>query len=147
MRRTLGGWFLAIGVVIAIAGVFSYVSTRRFIDRAARAAGTVVRVLEEADSGDGGTLFRPVVQFRTLAGAMVEFRSNFRSKPAGYRLGDAVTVLYEPDAPDRAEIESFMTLWFLTLICGLLGTIFLGAGVGVLLVRPTAAPLEEAART
>jgi hypothetical protein len=144
MRRTIGGGLVAIAVVIAFGGVFSYRSTRRFIDRAARAPGTVVRVLEEVDAGDGGKSYYPVVQFRAPAGAPVEFRSHFGSNPAGYRPGDPVTVLYEPDAPDRAEIADFWPLWSLTLMCGLLGTIFLGAGVGVLVAAPRAVPQYDA---
>ncbi len=124
MRRTLGGSLVAIGVVIVAGGLFGYVSTRRFVDRAARGEGTVARVEIEDDSGDGGTSFRPVVQFRTASGARVEFKSRQASNPAAYGEGDAVTVLYEPGAPDRAEIEGFWSLWFPTLLCGLIGAVF-----------------------
>jgi hypothetical protein len=134
MRRVLGGCIVALGVVAVAAGVFGYVSTRRFIDRAARAAGTVVRLDVEEDS-ESGKSFRPVVQFRTPAGARVEFKSRVATKPPAYSAGDAVTVLYEANAPNRAEIDAFWPLWFRAIFGGVMGAGFLTFG-GVMLLVP-----------
>jgi hypothetical protein len=129
--RMLGGCSVAIGVVVVAVGVFAYVSIRRFVDRAAKAPGTVVRVEFETNN-EGGNTFRPVVEFRTPAGARVEFKSRLSTSPASYDVGDSVKVLYEANAPNRAEIDAFLPLWLPALLCGIIGAVFLAVGTVVL---------------
>ena len=54
-------------------------------------------------------------------------------RPPDWRVGQAVTVRYRPESPHQAEIESFLALWGLALICGGLAAVFLGLGLGLLL--------------
>lgn len=55
------------------------------------------------------------------------------SSPPAFSVGERVTVRYVPGRPDEARIDSFLETWFVSLILGLLGTIFfsVGAGFGV----------------
>jgi hypothetical protein len=53
------------------------------------------------------------------------------SSEAG-RIGDTVAVRYRSDQPHMAEIDSFMSLWGLTLLFGVLGVVFLFVGLGIL---------------
>ena len=148
MRRILGWIGLSIGVVVLAGGALSYLETRRFLDRAERAEGAVIRVDEVPDSGDGGTSYRPVVVFRTRSGAEVEFASGTASNPPSHAVGDAVGVYYEPAAPDRARIDGFLPLWSFTLICEIVGGAFVALGAVALLNpwRPAKAaePVETA---
>jgi hypothetical protein len=53
------------------------------------------------------------------------------SSTAG-RIGDTVAVRYRPDQPHVAEIDSFMSLWGLAVLFGVLGAVFLVVGLGIL---------------
>ncbi|HET7292782.1 MAG TPA: DUF3592 domain-containing protein [Vicinamibacteria bacterium] len=89
---------------------------RRFLARAGRAAGTILRVEREEHTTQsyGGDhpeqtsqWFTPVVAFAAEDGSKVEFRSRVShpGKPL-YREGEAVTVVYDRARPSTtAEIE------------------------------------------
>ncbi|MEO1171377.1 MAG: DUF3592 domain-containing protein [Myxococcota bacterium] len=53
------------------------------------------------------------------------------SKPPAYSVGEQVEVLYLPDDPSDARIDSFLENWFVTTLLGILGTVFTAAGFGV----------------
>jgi hypothetical protein len=53
------------------------------------------------------------------------------SNPAGYDIGDLVPVLYQPDDPANARVDSFLRLGLFPLLLALIGGLFtlLGAAV------------------
>ena len=55
------------------------------------------------------------------------------SSAAAKRIGDSVTVRYSLDQPHVAEIDAFMPLWGQTLLFGVLGSMFLFVGAGILM--------------
>lgn len=103
-----------------------------------QAEGTVIGLSESSD--EDGTAYAPVVTFRTGSGRAIEFKSTFYTSPASYQVGQKVTVLYDPEAPENAKIEGedFLFILIFGSIGGLEllgGLFFLGkairAGVGV----------------
>jgi hypothetical protein len=65
------------------------------------------------------------------------------SSVPSHEVGDEVTVLYDPDHPLNARIKSFgsyVLMWILPGITGILGLGFLGA---VLIVRRVMKPAES----
>lgn len=127
--------FSILGIsALAISGI-SYQTTRDFIATANTAEGTVM-TLEKSSSSTSkpnrNAKFHPVVHFTTTTGETIQFRSNFGSYPAAYRPGDKVSILYPPDNPQQATINSFFPLWFLTLIFAILGGSFTISGVSIL---------------
>lgn len=128
-----GVLFLVIGVCALVGGIVWGVNTKKFVDGAERASGTVIE-LERRQSGDDGPSYYPVVRFTDAAGNDVTFTSSTGSNPPSKREGDKVDVLYDPRNPREAELDSFFSLWFGPLMVGgLFGTIFPLVGVAIIL--------------
>src|SRR5438067_2000948 len=105
--------FLGVGGLFSLLGVAWAASTRRFLRRAARAAGVVVgheRRVSEDEEG-ASTLFYPVVEFDDKAGRRRRVTLGVGSNPAGFAEGARVTVLFDPEAPADARLCSFAHLW------------------------------------
>jgi len=116
--------FALIGAVLLIAAVYSYRETRTFIETAARATGTVI--------GYSGNRPRPIVRFEDERGAQVQFTSSTGSSPPRYRIGEAVSILYQPSAPYDAKTEDFFSLWGGSVIVGGIGSVFFLIGAGII---------------
>ncbi len=96
-----------------------------FVNIAARAPGDVIEMRAERDAR-GQRVWRPIVRFTDPAsGRAVIFDSHFRSRPAFFDAGDAVTVAYDPAEPDNARIDDFWTRYFFPLLAAILGAVFL----------------------
>jgi len=127
------GVFLAAGLGLLAGSGYSFLHTRAAISGAIPADGTVVDLIASTDS-DGDTMYYPRVRFRTGTGDVEEFVGGVGSKPAAFDVGEGVKVLYDPERPGDARIDTFFQLWFLPLLLGGMGIIFAGiggAGIGV----------------
>lgn len=126
--RVIVGVFAVIGLGLFIGGMFAYRHTRHFVDTAISAQG-VVTANVRSQSTAGRTTFHPRVRFRTADGQEISFISSIGTRPPVYRVNDPVRVLYDPQDPYHASIQSLMNLWILPIIlCGL-GIFFGSAGV------------------
>lgn len=100
------------GLLFVIMGIVWIVRERAFTRGALSAPGVVVgfrtRRLHRraADGSSSNILDFPVVRYTTRRGEPIEFESPMGSRPRVHREGQAVTVLYAPDAPERARIAS-----------------------------------------
>lgn len=81
----------------------------------------------------------PVVKFDTDDGYEVQFVSSVGSNPPQYAEGAKVTVIYLPETPEKARIDSLTGLWTGPLIVGLIGAIFTLIS-GLLLALPLILP-------
>ncbi|BCB17370.1 DUF3592 domain-containing protein [Bosea sp. ANAM02] len=116
----IGCVFGIVAVILATACYFTYSHNRKLLARADRADGTVI----ELRHGGGDSTYRPVVSFRTAGGRSVTFVTSWGTKPPAYRKGDQVSVLYDAAAPEKAEIEGFLSQWLGTLILAGLASVF-----------------------
>lgn len=119
--------FLILGLTFIAFTILVVVNTRNLIARADTAQGTVVRMLSDRDG------YTPVVRFRTAKGKEITFEELGKEKPAPYAIGDRVQVLYPPQSPRNARIDSYSSLWGLPTIVGILGVAFATAGGGMFL--------------
>lgn len=67
----------------------------------------------------------PAVRFTTDGGEPVIFQGGVCSNPPAFGLGDPVAVLYDPQEPGRASIDGFLENWFVSLVLGAIGSVFL----------------------
>lgn len=133
--RSIAWLFAALGLVGFLATGYWVLETRRFLDRAAAAPGQVIDLAEKRSTSNGKTSvsWHPVVSFRSADGRERRFRSGAGSSPPSYRVGEAVTVLYDPAAPEAdARIKAWFDLWGGQAICGVLAVLF-GCAGGALL--------------
>jgi uncharacterized protein DUF3592 len=131
------GVFSTVGVGMLAGSFFIFSNTRGFIAGASEAEGTVIALdRSRSSSGSGSsTMYRPVVEFTSGTGKRIEFTSSVGTSPPSHRVGEPVTVLYNPADPSSARIKSFFQLWFGFLIVFFLGLVFTAIGLGIILVR------------
>lgn len=133
--RRLGKFVLIpIGVSLVIGAGWSAWSTQTWIDRSDEAEGKVIEMVRIRDRDDGGYMFAPLVRFQTGDGRSIEFQSSLRSNPPGYRTGQTVSVLYDPDAPESAAIRGLFSLWLVSMVLGFMGSIFTAIGAAMVFV-------------
>jgi hypothetical protein len=128
---------LIVGVAMLAGAVYLYSNTRSFLAGAVHAQGTVVDLqrTESLDSHSNRSVsYYPVVQYAEAGGRKIEFTSDSGSNPPAYSRGDQVEVLYHADAPEKARINGFMSLWFGTLIVSGLGVVFTAVGTAMVVV-------------
>lgn len=130
VERVVPGLFALIGLGLLIVSVFVFLNTRNFINSSAKAQGTVI-AHAQVRSSKGDITYAPVISFRTQDGRTVEFKSGTSSTAASPPVGQTVEVLYNPQTPEDAEINSFSSLWTLNIILAALGAGFFTVGTTV----------------
>lgn len=132
-----------IGLCVLGLGVYAFFRQRTRLAEGAVAIGIVtdlIPVRAEGEfvvkRGEGGTTiekkyrYRPEIRFKTHAGRTIDFVASISTSPSRYAIGDEVEVLYDPENPKDVQINSFLHLWFATLM--LVGFGLFTAGMGVL---------------
>jgi predicted ribosomally synthesized peptide with SipW-like signal peptide len=109
--------------------VWAYFSQQRKMESRVAAAGSVVELTTGVGASGHASMFYPEVEFTASSGEKIKFRSDFGSRPAGHKIGQSVTVRYDPADPKKAEIESVMNLWLVPLIL-----VFMGGVAGCLAI-------------
>lgn len=136
LNGLLGGpIMLVIGLGILFLGLQWRASTQNQIAAMIPAEGRVVDVVSRTSTsyGERETLFYPVVEFRTVDGESIRFQGSTGSNPAAYRAGDTVKVLYDPQTPQSALIDSWEEVWMPSGILIGIGGIFALMGALALL--------------
>lgn len=128
-----------IGISMTIISGFMFWNEYTFIIHSEKAPGEIIDY-EARESSEGDTFYHPIVQFRTQDNHIIEFTS-----PTGENISinspllrqilqtdntddkdNLVEVLYDPENPQNAKINSFFNIWLwpsIALIIGL-GFIF-----------------------
>jgi len=117
-----------IGLGLAFWGWNERQNTQEFIAAAETAPGQVVDVIVKTDS-DGDPMYYPEFTFTTAAGENVQVRSNVGSNPPAHRVGDKIEILYDPNQPLNAKVNSFSGVWLLPTILLGIGGLFILFGV------------------
>lgn len=123
--RIIGTAFIAVGSLIAIAGIIWLFRTAAFVSRAAKAPGQVI-AMERSEGSEGGSVYHPVFTFTDSGGIVHTQRSSFGSSDFSFEAGEHVTVLYDSAVPKHSKIESFQTLWLGPLLITGFGLLFGG---------------------
>ena len=121
--------FLLAGLVFAVMGSWELIDANRIAIAGDRAQGTVIELQR---SHGRRTSYKPIVGFETPDGETHTFVHPLGSRPSVYAAGDRVAVLYDPERPRRAVIDSFYGRYgFLIVVLG--GAAF--AALGAWLMR------------
>lgn len=124
---TIGLIFTGVGLILLTIVAVGTINTKSFIARANQAQGTVVELIRRTSTDSKGKIssyYYPVVKFKAANGETYEFESSNGSNPAAFKVGEAVEILYDPQAVTKAEIRSFWTLWGWVVILAILGGTF-----------------------
>lgn len=123
--------FASVSVILLIVCGLVSVYTYQQLARERSAAGFVVRLETQthydSETGEPYDLYYPVLRFRLPDGTFVETRSSIGASPPDQQPGDEITVLYNPDNPSEARVDSpanRLLSWVASIITGGIGLIF-----------------------
>jgi hypothetical protein len=119
--------FFVGGAIALGAGSLLAVRAVKFERRASRAVGIVMDNVVTIDNAENQVSYHPKIKFRTKEGLDVTIISPNGNSDAEFRVGEEVPVLYDPQKPTDATIDSFWHRWMLAII-------FLGLGAVAVIV-------------
>lgn len=129
-------------------GVSSYLFRERsaFISHAVVTEGTVIKLNVLHDQDESTDSFAPVYEFTDQRGIKRVIESGTYSHPSVYSVGERVSVLYLPESPGKAKLDSFIDLWGIPSLLIFAG--LLQVGMSILLMRaiPRKARTKKAPR-
>jgi len=127
--------FLAVGVICLTASGLVYRHTQAFAGRAERAEGRIVDVVyRSARPGERLGSYGSVFRFTTRDGRTVQATASVRASTSRHRVGDPVRVLYDPQNPQNALIDSFVDRHFILIVLLPIGVGFTAVGLPGLIV-------------
>lgn len=118
----LGSRYKLIGAILLCLSVILYAHKTYFIANALSAQG-VIQTLRTQGKGQSFTVSYQVGESNYLV------KTDVTRSPTRYRVGDEVSVLYDPGMPSQAIIDDFLEKWFWSLSAGILGVVVLGVGL------------------
>jgi hypothetical protein len=130
------GLVCVVGPGLLLVAAVTGVDRALFFHSAATAEGAIIAMRETPQSaGRTRKSFSPIFQFKAANGKNYTVNSNIAERPTSWRLGGSVLVLYQPDHPENAHIDSFAQLWMLQVVVGVVGAAFSTIPVLILIRR------------
>lgn len=80
------------------------------------AIGRVIRLDENSDGEGACCTYSPVIEFTASDSQTYTFDSQNSSYPPAYEVGEEVSVLYDPQNPQTAQINKWTERWLMPLI-------------------------------
>lgn len=126
-----GGVFGGIGLLLLIGAVVAYFYTNKSREGTILVKGKVVE-LSPSRGSKGGTMYTPKVEFQ-INNQTYQIYGSVSSNPPAFDIDEEVELFVNPKSPQTASINSFMENWFVVLILGFMGTVFVAIGIGVVM--------------
>lgn len=129
--KIVGLIFLGVGMLVLSGAFIAGMNTASLLREGVRTTGNVLEFVESYDD-EGTLMYSPVYIFRDEQGQEQRVQSKISSSSPRYRQGQSVELIYRPGKPETADTTSFVEVW---LLAGILGVMGLGFSVfGVLAV-------------
>jgi hypothetical protein len=101
-------------LIIGITGIFQ---AKQAADQYTRSPGKVVGndylgITDLEDSTRTSWAYYPVVRFTSDSGQEFTFTDGVGTYPPEFEAGEIVEVLYDPEQPQQAKIDSWKRVWF-----------------------------------
>lgn len=137
--------FTGVAVLMLLIAFVSSASAILKMNREASASGRVVEIVQRREYVNEQDrvvqdYYFPVVEFVSADGRRHTVHMTEGSSAPSHEVGEEVTVLYNPEHPLEARIQSFGSsalMWILPGITGILGLGFLGAVIAVRKLMPS----------
>jgi len=123
----IGLIFTVIGLVVLFIGLFWLNATSERLKRMIDGTGTVVEVTRRRIGDDIN--YYPRIEFQTQTGETFQFESNTGGSSTSYRVGDQVLILYDPQMPQDATINSWYEIWLPPIVVTILSLSGLAPGI------------------
>ncbi len=122
-----------IGILFATVGITTGLNNHSFVKKAISTQGIVINNLH--DSTKSSNSYYPLVKFTTRTGETVVFESKVGSSSPEYTKGERVEILYHPQKPNAAMINTWIHLWFFPMILSGTGSLAVFIGASLLATR------------
>lgn len=129
--KYVGPVFTLVG--LAAIGLSIYLGMQRaeFLEKALKADGKVIELIESRS--DDSYVYYPRVEFNLPeTDRVLTFRHESGSNPPSYRIGESVSVLYDPQNPQNAIIDAGLFNWMGAGLSSMLGILFAAAGLSII---------------
>jgi hypothetical protein len=126
--------FAGIGSIFLIVGIIITLNTRSFVAKSVTTQGTVIDLIRRTSGSSRSSVYYPMIQFTTSSGDRIIFEANSGSSQPAFKKDQQVEVLYNPQQPNSAVINSWAELWLLPVICTAMGSLFVLIG-GIALIN------------
>jgi hypothetical protein len=144
-EKIILGVFSGVAVLMLLIAFVSSANAILKMAREERAAGRVVEIIERREYVNEQDrvvqeYYYPVVEFVSKDGRSHTMHMTEGSSAPSHEVGDEVIVLYNPERPLHARIQSFGSsalMWVLPGITGILGLAFLGGVIAVRKLMPS----------
>jgi len=117
--------FFALGLIALSLGTWAFIDRLNYKKLALQDQGTVVNNERQYSTTSKGGTWAPVVEWIDDQKKKHRFVSNYSHKPAKYSVGSIVPILYLPDKPETAEVNSFGAMWAQALLPSVIGFVFI----------------------
>jgi cytochrome c oxidase assembly protein Cox11 len=128
MALMIGLTFAVIGLVALVIGILWIRSTKERLKTMINHTGTVVEKVRVEHPGETAN-FYPVVEFKTQTGEVFRFEGKTSGPENEYKIGEQVEILYDPQDPQGAMINSWKELWFPSIAMMIIGGGMLVLGI------------------
>ena len=134
--------FVIAGLGVTAIGAILLARARAFLRRATTARGRYVGATWGDSASDLTVTPRrtayPLVEFQTAGGQTIRFEARTGTPWAGQKAGRPVEVVYDPQNPQHAVVNSFVELWLPALIFLTVGLSLIAAAAAVATVLAVA---------
>lgn len=124
--------FIALGIGFIFLSVYLYLDTVSFTRRAYKTEGRVIERVWQKQGERGG--YSPRIEFYDANGIRREFMPRDTTVSPSF-WGDTYSILFDPQNPSEARINTFSSLWLRILGPFCVGLMFFSVGVGILYNR------------
>jgi hypothetical protein len=131
--------FFTLGLGCTSIAAYFIADTRSFVGKASHADGVVVALRQ------GTRSTWSIVAYKSASGAGFNVQSNVTNRGMLHLpIGARVDVLYDAHEPSNARINTFLDLWGLALVFGIIGLVCLALGSFALLRMPRISQRQSA---
>jgi len=88
-----------------------------------------VKTFRISETGDSFSTYCPLIEFTTKAGETVIFDTRMCSSKRPYEPGQSITVIYDPQDPQKAQVDSFLGKYIFPAIAVVMGVVFIFLGL------------------
>jgi len=118
---------LCASIVLLYFAYKQYNTTQKLIQTGIKTKARVIDLI--AIPGDDGYTYKPVFEYTTRSNEVITFESDIRSRPAPYKIGDTVNIIYNKEG-NQQKVVSFWGLyrWTVFLLCFACPLLIIGGG-------------------
>jgi hypothetical protein len=116
---------LTVGFAFTGVGLWSGITSERLLKHGKTANGKITRLDWVPSTTNAGGSYFPEFSFTARDGSTHDVRSHDGTCPCPFKEGQSVVILYDPDDPSKAKIDTFGQMWLAALLFGIIGPLLL----------------------